>query len=79
MKIENGKYFASPDGTGNFGLFENYTDGVKELTIIDVITKDGVIVVKDPNVSLYDLKQQYPDAKFSYHFVCRHPDGKQQL
>lgn len=76
MKIESGKYFASPDGTGNFGNFENYTDGVKELTIIDVITREGVIVVKDPNVSLYELKQQYPDAKFSYHFVFRHSDGR---
>lgn len=76
MKIESGKYFASPDGTGNFGHFENYTDGVKEITIIDVITRDGVIVVKDPNVSLYELKQQYPEAKFSYHFVFRHSDGR---
>lgn len=76
MKIESGKYFASPDGTGNYGHFENYTDGVKEITIIDVITRDGVIVVKDPNVSLYELKQQYPEAKFSYHFVFRHSDGR---
>lgn len=76
MKIESGKYFASPDGTGNYGHFENYTDRVKEITIIDVITRDGVIVVKDPNVSLYELKQQYPEAKFSYHFVFRHSDGR---
>lgn len=75
MKIESGKYFASPDGTGNYGHFENYTDGVKQITIIDVITRDGVIVVKDSDVSLYDLKQQYPDAKFSYHLVCVRSDG----
>ncbi len=76
MKIDSGKYFASPDGTGNFGHFENFTDGVKEITMIDVITREGVIVIKDADVSLYDLKQQYPDAKFSYHFVFRHSDGR---
>lgn len=76
MKIDSGKYFASPDGTGNFGRFENFTDGVKEITMIDVITNEGVIVIKDPNISLYELKQQYPDAKFSYHFVFRHSDGR---
>lgn len=76
MKIESGKYFASPDGTGNYGHFENYTDGVKQITIIDVITRDGVIVVTDPDVSLYDLKQQYPEARFAYHLVCRHSDGR---
>lgn len=76
MKIDSGKYFASPDGTGNFGHFENFTDGVKEITMIDVITNKGVIVIKDGDVSLYDLKQQYPDAKFSYHFVFRHSDGR---
>lgn len=76
MKIDNGKYFASPDGAGSFGRFENYKDGTSRLTIIDVITKDGVIVIKDSNISLYDLKQQYPNAKFSYHFEFVHSDGR---
>lgn len=76
MKIESGKYFASPDGTGAFGKFENYKDGVSKLTIIDIITDDGYIVVTDSNVSLYELKQQYPNAKFSYHFEFEHSDGR---
>lgn len=76
MKIDSGKYFASPDGTGNFGYFENYQDGVKEITIIGITTNEGYKVIKDSNVNLYELKQQYPDAKFSYHFVFRHSDGR---
>ena len=76
MKIDSGKYFASPDGTGVFGHFENYQDGVKEITIIGITTNEGYKVIKDSNVSLYELKQQYPNAKFSYHFVFRHSDGR---
>lgn len=75
MNISSGKYFASPEGQGNFGHFENYVDGVKEINMIDVMTDTQYITIKDPNVSLYELKQQYPNAKFSYHIVCRNADG----
>lgn len=98
MKIESGRYFTMPNGTGNFGHFENYKDGSNRLTMIDVLTaKDGLIIVTDSNffdidalkrqypnatiiadqeLSLYDLKQQYPDAEFSYHFEFVHSNGK---
>lgn len=76
MNIQEGRYFECPDGTGNYGYFENYQDGAKELTIIGISTYEGYTAIRDSSVSLKDLKEQYPDAKFSYHFVCRHPDGR---
>ena len=75
MNISSGKFFASPEGQGNFGRFENYVEGVKEINMIDVMTDTQYITIKDPNISLYELKQQYPNAKFSYHIVCRNADG----
>ena len=75
MHIESGKYFEAPDGTGNYGYFENHQNGKKEITIIGVATNEGYIAVKDGSISLYELKQQYPEAKFSYHFVNRNDDG----
>lgn len=75
MSISSGKFFASPEGQGNFGRFENYVEGVKEINMIDVMTDTQYITIKDPNISLYELKQQYPNAKFSYHIVCRNADG----
>lgn len=78
MNIESGKYFECPDGTGNYGYFENQT-GAKEISMIGVSTNKGYFAIKDPSISLYDLKQQYPDAKFSYHFICRYEDGSTKI
>lgn len=70
MKIDSGKYFANPDGSGKFGRFENHAGEAKILTIIGISTNDGYIPIMNDSgdVSLLELKQQYPDAKFSYHF-----------
>ncbi len=79
MNIESGKYFECPDGTGNYGYFENQQNGTKEISIIGVTTNSGYFAITDSNISLYDLKQQYPDAKFSYHFICRYEDGSTKM
>lgn len=75
MNIESGKYFECPDGTGNYGYFENQQNGKKEISIIGITTNKGYFSTTDQNMSLYELKEMYPDAKFSYHFVCRYEDG----
>lgn len=79
MNIESGKYFECPDGTGNYGYFENQQNGTKEISIIGVTTNNEYFAITDSNISLYDLKQQYPDAKFSYHFICRYEDGSTKM
>ncbi len=79
MNIESGKYFECPDGTGNYGYFENQQNGTKEISIIGVTTNSEYFAITDSNISLYDLKQQYPDAKFSYHFICRYEDGSTKM
>ncbi len=70
MKIDSGRYFANPDGTGNSGKFENHAGEAKILTIIGIATDDGYIPITNDSgdVTLLELKQQYPNAKFSYHF-----------
>lgn len=75
LNITSGKYFETPEGQGNYGYFENFTDGTKIIQYIDVMTDEGYIIIKDDSVSLYELKQQYPNAKFSYHMVCQSKDG----
>lgn len=75
LDINGGKYFETPEGTGNYGKFENYTDGVKRISMIEIMTRDGYKIVKDSDTNLYQLKQQYPDAKFSYHMVFEKADG----
>lgn len=75
MNIQEGKYYESPNGTGNFGNFEKYKDSTKEITIIGVTTNEGYFQIEDPNVNLYELMQKYPEAKFSYHFVANNKDG----
>lgn len=75
MSINSGRYFETPEGQGNYGYFENYTNGVKKIQFIDVMTNEGYIVIKDDSVNLWELKQQYPDAKFSYHIVYENEDG----
>lgn len=75
MNIEEGKYFECPDGTGDFGYFENQPDGTKEISIIGITTSKGYFSTTDTSMNLYELKQMFPDAKFSYHFICRYEDG----
>lgn len=75
LNINNGKFFETPEGQGNYGRFENYTDGVKTISMIEIMTRDGYKIVKDSESNLYQLKQQYPDAKFSYHIVFERTDG----
>lgn len=41
IMVDEGKYFSSPDGTGNYGYFENYQDCKKEMTIIGLATDSG--------------------------------------
>ncbi len=70
MKIDSGKYFENPDGSGKYGSFENHVGEAKILTIIGIATENEYISIMNDSgdVSLLDLKQQYPNAKFSYHF-----------
>lgn len=75
INVENGRYYEAPDGTGRSGSFESFKDATKRIEIIDVQTNEGVIVIRDGNISLAELKQQYPNAKFSYHIVAELPDG----
>lgn len=75
MKIENGRFYETPDGTGKSGDFGKYQEEVKEINMIGISTKDGYINIKDSDFNLYELKQQYPDGKFSFHIVCRNEDG----
>lgn len=75
MDITSGKYFETPEGQGNYGQFENFTGGRKIIQFIDVMTDEGYIVIKDDSVNLWQLKQQYPNAKFSYHIVYENADG----
>lgn len=75
LNIDSGRYFETPEGQGNYGHFENFTNGVKRIQFIDVMTNDGCIIIKDDSVNLWELKQQYPDAKFSYHIVYENEDG----
>lgn len=76
IKIDSGRFYETPEGTGRSGSFERYQDGVKEITIIGIATNDGYVVIKDANVNLHELKQKYPNGKFSYHFVCKQKDGR---
>lgn len=75
MNIQEGKYYECPDGTGNSGDFKKYQDSTKEITIIGVTTNEKYFSIEDPNVSLYEIMQQYPEAKFAYHFVAKNKDG----
>lgn len=69
MKIDKGKYFENPDGSGNYGMFENHVGEAKILSRIGIATNEGYFSISSEDVSLLELKQKYPDAKFSYHFV----------
>lgn len=75
LNIESGRYFETPEGQGRYGHFESFTNGVKRIQFIDVITDEGYVVIKDDSVNLWELKQQYPNAKFSYHIVYENEDG----
>ena len=75
INVETGRYYEAPDGTGRSGSFESFNDAVKRIEIIDVHTNEGIIVIRDGDISLAELKQQYPNAKFSYHIVAELPDG----
>jgi len=79
LNIESGRYFETPEGTGKSGSFENYKDSSKEINIIGILTNEGYIVIEDESISLYELKQQYPNAKFSYHIVAELPDGSTRI
>ncbi len=41
ISVESGMYFASPDGTGSHGSFENYQGCKKEMNIIGLATNEG--------------------------------------
>lgn len=69
MNIQKGKFFETPEGTGKFGRFEKYADSKKIITIIGITTKDGYKSIKSNDISLKELKEKYPDAKFSFHFA----------
>lgn len=69
MKIDSGKYFECPDGSGNYGRFENHAGEAKILSRIGIATNEGYFSISSEDISLFELKQKYPDAKFSYHFV----------
>lgn len=68
MNIQKGKFFETPEGTGRFGRFEKYADSEKVISIIGITTKEGYKSVKSSDISLKELKEKYPDAKFSFHF-----------
>lgn len=67
MNIDNGKFFENPDGTGKYGSFESHAGEVKSISIIGIQTKEGYISITDDSESLLDLKNKYPNAKFSFH------------
>lgn len=67
IKINEGKFFETPEGTGRFGRFENHTECEKLITKIGVKTQDGYISISSQDLDLADLKQIYPEAEFSYH------------
>lgn len=69
MTIDSGKYFENPDGSGNYGRFENHIGEAKILSQIGIATNEGYVSISSDDVSLLELKQKYPDAKFSYHFT----------
>lgn len=69
MTIDKGVYFETPEGTGNCGSFENHAGEAKIISQIGIATDDGYISVTTDDVTLLELKEKYPDAKFSYHIV----------
>jgi hypothetical protein len=69
MNIESGLFFESPEGTGNYGHFENHKGAKKIISKIGILTKEGYIIINDGNISLRELKEKYPDGVFAYHFV----------
>ena len=79
INIGSGRYFEAPDGSGKSGSFESFKDSAKVITIIGISTYEGYTVIKDSDVNLYELKQQYPNAKFSYHIVAELPDGSTRI
>lgn len=69
MAIDKGVYFETPEGTGKCGSFENHAGETKIISQIGIATDDGYISITTDDVNLLELKQKYPDAKFSYHIV----------
>lgn len=87
MNIQEGQYYTNPDGTGNFGHFENYQSGTKRITIIGVATDKGYFSIDDPHITLDELRQRYPNFDFHewkedyseitlYELKQEYPDAK---
>ena len=70
MNIDMGQYWESPDGTGRFGNFAKHNEHGLILSQIDVFLQNGEckVIKNDNNISLKELKQEYPDADFAYGF-----------
>ena len=59
------RFYSSPDGTGTSGSLKNYQDAEIRISIID-ISAEKLIVVKDSEMSVRDIRNMYPNAKLSY-------------
>ena len=69
MSVNAGMFFENPDSTGDYGYFEDYCDVAKIISKIAIYSPElGYVESLDENITVYDLKQQYPDAEFSYYF-----------
>lgn len=70
FKIDSGKYFEKATGEGESGSFEKQDKSPRVMSLIKITTKNGNnILIQNDDKNLYQLKSQYPKAKFSYHFT----------
>ncbi len=74
VTINNGNFFETATGEGKSGSFEKQDKGPRVLSLINIVTKNGnnILIQNGDDRNLYELKNRYPNAKFSYHFTDVH-------
>lgn len=85
IDIEAGRYFETPEGTGDYGHFENHQGTTKTVEKIGIATTDGYVSVLEDEIkirtqdgeitmgndelSVAKLQVMFPDGEYSYHIV----------
>lgn len=59
-----GKYYETPEETGNFGYFENHNEhGNKVITVVDFITPNGLRVYRDTSKTLGEMRKEVAEME----------------